>query len=94
MHGCSSAVGLWHTFLLHRAAAVIALQAWHLTGDVYSKKPGDKPWISEMYGYSFGAAKAGVWHKSEVESMLYPGYQPVGELQAWGASEVCEDAQE
>lgn len=31
-----------------------------------------------MYGYSFGAAKAGVWHKSEVESMLYPGYQPVG----------------
>lgn len=55
------------------------VQAWHLTGDVYSKKAGDKPWISEMYGYSFGAAKAGVWHKSEVESMLYPGYQPVGE---------------
>jgi hypothetical protein len=58
---------------------VCVLQAWHLTGDVYAKKPGDKPWISEMYGYSYGAAKADVWHRSEVESMLYPGYQPVGE---------------
>lgn len=63
-----------------------------MTGDVYSKNPGDKPWISEMYGYSFGAAKAGVWHKSEVESMLYPGYQPVGESHRagslWGALDV------
>lgn len=62
------------------------LQAWHLTGDVYAKKPGDKPWISEMYGYSFGAAKADVWHRSEVESMLYPGYQPVGECGGLGSS--------
>jgi hypothetical protein len=55
------------------------LQAWRLTGDVYSKKRGDKPWISEMYGYSFGAAKAGVWHKYDEESMLYPSYMPNGE---------------
>ncbi|WIA09314.1 hypothetical protein OEZ85_008721 [Tetradesmus obliquus] len=53
-------------------------EAWRLTGDVYSKKPGDKPWISEMYGYSFGAAKAGLWHKYDEESMLYPSYMPNG----------------
>jgi hypothetical protein len=46
---------------------------------VYSKQRGDKPWISEMYGYSFGAAKAGVWHKYDEESMLYPSYMPNGE---------------
>mgnify|MGYP001810787274 CR=1 FL=1 len=71
------------------------VQAWHLTGDVYAKKPGDKPWISEMYGYSFGAAKAGVRHRSEVESMLYPGYQPVGECvclgeRGWGEWSYCK----
>ena len=38
-------------------------QAWRLSGDAYAVHPGDKPWISEMYGYSFGAAKADVWHK-------------------------------
>eukprot|EP00775_Hariotina_reticulata_P010387 gene10387-10545_t len=52
--------------------------AWRLTGDVYSTKPGDKPWISEMYGYSFGAAKRNVWHHYDEESMLYPGYMPIG----------------
>lgn len=61
-----------------------SVQAWRLTGDVYSKKPGDKPWISEMYGYSFGAAKAGVWHKYDEESMLYPGYLPSGERHSLG----------
>ncbi len=53
-------------------------QAWHLTGDVYAKAPGDKPWISEMYGYSFGSAKAGVRHTHDEVSMLYPGYLPSG----------------
>eukprot|EP00879_Flechtneria_rotunda_P017349 GHRR01018175.1.p1 GENE.GHRR01018175.1~~GHRR01018175.1.p1 ORF type:complete len:350 (+),score=62.58 GHRR01018175.1:1082-2131(+) len=53
-------------------------EAWRLTGDVYSKHAGDKPWISEMYGYSFGAAKADVWHRYDEESMLYPGYMPKG----------------
>lgn len=49
-------------------------EAWRLTGDAYSKKPGDKPWISEMYGYSFACAKANVWHKTPQSLMLYPGY--------------------
>lgn len=35
-----------------------------------------------MYGYSFGAAKAGVWHKYDEESMLYPGYMPNGKTRA------------
>lgn len=51
--------------------------AWNLTGDVYSTHPGDKPWISEMYGYSFGAAKANVWHRYHTTAMIYPGYQPI-----------------
>lgn len=50
-----------------------------MSGDAYSKHPGDKPWISEMYGYSFGAAKANVWHKWDPEVMMYPGYEPAGE---------------
>ncbi|KAF6262485.1 hypothetical protein COO60DRAFT_1675462 [Scenedesmus sp. NREL 46B-D3] len=53
-------------------------EAWRLSGDAYSKQRGDKPWISEMYGYSFGAAKAGLRHKYDEESMLYPGYMPNG----------------
>ena len=36
--------------------------AWKLSGDVYTKKPGDKPWIAEMYGYSYAAARANIWH--------------------------------
>lgn len=53
-------------------------EAWRLSGDHYSKHAGDKPWISEMYGYSFGAAKADVWHKWDEHSMIYPGYAPGG----------------
>ncbi len=34
------------------------------------------PSCSEMYGYSYGAAKAGVWHKWDTHAMLYPGYLP------------------
>lgn len=49
------------------------LQAWNLTGDVFATHPGDRPWISEMYGYSFAAAKADVWHKSHLTAMIYPG---------------------
>jgi hypothetical protein len=55
-----------------------APQAWELTGDAYSTHPGDKPWISEMYGYSFGAAKADVWHTCHHTAMLYPGYDTTG----------------
>ncbi len=53
-------------------------EAWHLSGDSYSTHPGDKPWISEMYGYAFGASTADVWHKWDQTSMLYPGYTPNG----------------
>lgn len=36
-----------------------------------------------MYGYSFGAAAANVWHKTDYTAMLYPSYMPytlAGEL--------------
>lgn len=48
--------------------------AWNLTGDVYATWPGAKPWISEMYGYAFGAATAGLWHKIDEHAMIYPEY--------------------
>jgi len=48
--------------------------AWELSGDAYSIHPGDKPWISEMYGYSYACAKADVWHIVHHSAMLYPGY--------------------
>ncbi|KAL4524683.1 hypothetical protein Ndes2526A_g06797 [Nannochloris sp. 'desiccata'] len=48
--------------------------AWELTGDAYSTHPGDKPWISEMYGYSYACAKSNVWHICHHSAMLYPGY--------------------
>eukprot|EP00192_Tetraselmis_astigmatica_P004261 CAMPEP_0117679248 /NCGR_PEP_ID=MMETSP0804-20121206/17717_1 /TAXON_ID=1074897 /ORGANISM="Tetraselmis astigmatica, Strain CCMP880" /LENGTH=467 /DNA_ID=CAMNT_0005488665 /DNA_START=196 /DNA_END=1599 /DNA_ORIENTATION=+ len=52
-------------------------KAWEDTGDVYVR-PGGKPWISEMYGYSFGCAKADVWHVTNQTMMLYPEYHPTG----------------
>ncbi|KAK9863378.1 hypothetical protein WJX84_005251 [Apatococcus fuscideae] len=48
--------------------------AWNLTGDAFTKNPGDKPWISEMYGYSYGTAAADVWHKVIQSAHMYPGY--------------------
>ncbi|KAG9141977.1 hypothetical protein Leryth_009338 [Lithospermum erythrorhizon] len=41
------------------------------TGDIYAQG-----WISEMYGYSFGAAEVGLRHKINDNLMLYPGYTP------------------
>jgi hypothetical protein len=38
-----------------------------------------------MYGYSFGCAKADVWHITHSEHMLYPGYDTVGTLWSGGA---------
>lgn len=48
--------------------------AWELSGDAYSTHKGDRPWISEMYGYSYGCATADVWHTVHHTAMLYPGY--------------------
>ncbi|XP_057482575.1 peptidyl serine alpha-galactosyltransferase-like [Actinidia eriantha] len=45
--------------------------ATNLTGDIYGKG-----WISEMYGYSFGAAEVGLRHKINENLMIYPGYIP------------------
>ncbi|KAI8477380.1 MAG: hypothetical protein J3K34DRAFT_398046 [Monoraphidium minutum] len=53
-------------------------EAWHLSGDFYSKKAGEKPWISEMYGYVFGAASLNISHVWDETSMIYPGYTPTG----------------
>ncbi|CAH9088203.1 unnamed protein product [Cuscuta epithymum] len=41
------------------------------TGDIYNSG-----WISEMYGYSFGAAEVGLRHKINDNLMIYPGYIP------------------
>ncbi|KAF5740444.1 hypothetical protein HS088_TW11G00513 [Tripterygium wilfordii] len=45
--------------------------ATNITGDIYGKG-----WISEMYGYSFGAAEVGLHHKINDDLMIYPGYIP------------------
>ncbi|KAL1338511.1 hypothetical protein HN51_033139 [Arachis hypogaea] len=45
--------------------------ATNITGDIYGKG-----WISEMYGYSFGAAEIGLRHKINDNLMIYPGYVP------------------
>uniref|UniRef100_A0A7N0ZVT1 Hydroxyproline O-arabinosyltransferase-like domain-containing protein n=1 Tax=Kalanchoe fedtschenkoi TaxID=63787 RepID=A0A7N0ZVT1_KALFE len=43
----------------------------NITGDIY-----EQGWISEMYGYSFGAAEVGLRHKISNDMMIYPGYTP------------------
>jgi hypothetical protein len=42
-----------------------------LTGDIY-----ESGWISEMYGYSFGAAELNLRHIINKEILIYPGYVP------------------
>lgn len=51
------------------------MEAYKDSGDTASKK-GDRIWIAEMYGYSFGAAKSNVWHIWKEDFMLYPSYTP------------------
>ena len=51
--------------------------SWANTGDIFNANgKGGPPWISEMYGYSFGCAEAGVNHTVSDKFMLYPGYKP------------------
>eukprot|EP00250_Pteridium_aquilinum_P014285 c21892_g1_i2 orf=709-2682(-) len=45
--------------------------ATNITGDIYAQG-----WISEMYGYSFGAAEVGLRHQISNDLMIYPGYIP------------------
>lgn len=47
--------------------------AWNIT-DEPDVKPGDKPWIAEMYGYAFAAAKVGVRHWLYYGLQNYPAY--------------------
>lgn len=69
-----------HCELMHVAECMrMSLQAWNTTGDSYSIHPGDKPWISEMYGYSYGCSTADVWHKVDFSAMLYPAYYSAGQ---------------
>ena len=49
---------------------------WFHIGDVYVTEAHPLPWLSEMYGYVYGAALANVSHKTNNEVMLYPGYDP------------------
>ncbi len=46
------------------------------TGDEYITERGPRPWISEMYGFVFGCAKAGIRHNIMSSIQLYAGYTP------------------
>jgi hypothetical protein len=67
-----------HPQKLAATIALYCMQAYKDSGDT-AAKPGDRIWIAEMYGYSFGAARANVWHKFQHDFMLYPGYTPSSE---------------
>lgn len=55
-----------------------AVQAWRFSGDGVSVK-GDRPWISEMYGYVYAAANNSLWHTWDKTVMKYPTYTTMGE---------------
>ena len=46
------------------------------TGDVFITKENPRPWISEMYGYVFGTAVAGLRHNVQHSTQLYAGMAP------------------
>ena len=49
--------------------------AWHTSGDVYTEKAGrGRPWIAEMYGWVFAAARGGLHHQVDPHTQMYPGY--------------------
>lgn len=53
-------------------------QAWYLSGESYISNTADKPWISEMYGFSYGSAKADIWHEFLDGALAYPGNAVAG----------------
>ena len=55
------------------AAAPSHSQAWKFAGDAAARRAGDKPWLAEVYGYAFGAAKADVWHRWDNASLAHAG---------------------
>ena len=55
---------------------------WHVAQGVteaqWATRRRQGLWQAEMYGYIFGAARAGVSHIVRRDTMLYPGYSPSG----------------
>ena len=46
------------------------------TGDEFITKKAPRPWISEMYGYVFGVASAGLSHNVNNDVQMYAGSKP------------------
>jgi len=67
---------LWLQFTEDVRTAPFGREVWFKMGDSYVTDQHPRPWISEMYGYVFGAARAGVDHLVNREMMLYPTYTP------------------
>lgn len=63
-------------------------EAYRLCGDSSVKK-GERPWISEMYGYVFAAANNSVWHNWDTTVMRYPGYATEGEYGGLNLYKSC-----
>jgi hypothetical protein len=70
---------LWLSYTEAVRTAKFGREVWHLMGDAYVTEEHPRPWISEMYGYVFGSAAAGVDHTVNREMMLYPTYVPDAE---------------
>lgn len=50
-------------------------ESWGNTGDIFNDNgKAGPPWISEMYGYTFACAEAGMDFQVSDKFMLYPGY--------------------
>lgn len=69
----------WLKYTENVRTSPLGLEVWSRMGDSYVTKEFPRPWISEMYGYVFGAARAGVDHTVNRDMMLYPTYVPDGE---------------
>ena len=52
------------------------------TGDSFITQKAPRPWISEMYGYVFGVASAGLSHNVNNDVQMYAGSKPWNEKSA------------